>query len=196
MAYLQAGQDNEDIARSTAAAKIPKAMGQAGAAYSNKRQFDRDFYANSLAQRAASYQGAMNMLGASGGATPNIAGLDPQNNPLTMRMTGVGSTQGSNYNGWRDQRDKEGGPRYGGTNGIGAYLDGTNFGEGTFDVPRGAGQGAVNSAVSGGIPGVNTPGGNINNINTANGGQPGWSGAMQQAAPAPQQGISFQRRRP
>lgn len=123
-----AGQDNDAIAQQKSSARIAQGMREAGSAYSNKRQSDRDFYGNALGNRAAAYQGAVNMLGASGGGVPNMGGLDRRNNPLTLQDTGIGATAGSNWTGWDNPSpySRNGVAARGGhTNGIQDYLNGT-----------------------------------------------------------------------
>ena len=178
--------DQNVVNQQRAGSNIANVMRQTGAAYSNKRQADRDMYADALNNRAAMYQGAMNMLGASGGATPNVSGFSRENNPLTLRDTTIGATAGSNATGWSGASPGIGPGgvklRSPGTYGIIDYLNGKPYDPASYSGTSYQGFGNPN-----GQP----------NLNTApmNGGGP--NGAPMTTAPSSTgQGFNFGPRRP
>ncbi len=69
---------------------------QAGQAYSNYRQYNRDNYANQLSNQSSLYQGLMNRMQAAygGQGAPNVGQMNA--NPMSQAQTTVGSPVGSN----------------------------------------------------------------------------------------------------
>lgn len=180
---LNTTPDNGEV--TSAAGKQTSGLQQAGQAYSNYRQFDRDNYANQLSNRASLYQGLMNrMQSAYGGqGAPNVSQMG--NNPMSFAQTTVGATHGSNAAG--NGVDFYGG---GGSNG---QIDPNAYGligkmglqgQGRYD-GQDDNAGITPTLNQNGLPYVN------GGINTNNVAPP--SGPI---APAAQQQFSFAPRRP
>lgn len=91
--------DEEKQAESAYANQIATGQ-QAAIALANDRQTQRDQYHNLLTAETAPYQAYSNRLAAGWGAGMSTAGLSANDNPVTLRDTGLGAPVGSNYVGW------------------------------------------------------------------------------------------------
>lgn len=143
--YLSGGpSDAEKAAAAANAEHIQNAKNNA-IALENYRQNSRDQYHNLLTAETTPYQGYSNTLAAMTGSGMSTAGLSASENPLSLRDTGVGAPEGSNYAGWSTYD----GRRTVQHQGIGAYLDGTNVPEqGAHVEPTGPGSTRVVSTVA------------------------------------------------
>lgn len=125
--YLSGGpSDAEKAAAAASAAHVANGK-QNAIALENYRQSARDQYHRLLTAETTPYQAYSNRLAAGWGQGMSTAGLAANENPLTLRDTGVGAPTGSNYAGWwEDTPDATGRPMPTHHQGIGAYVNGTS----------------------------------------------------------------------
>lgn len=104
--------DQQDPGERIAQGQATAGEKQAGQAYSNYRQYNRDNSANQLSNRASLYQGLMNRMQSAYGAqgAPNVSQMGV--NPMSLAQTTVGATGGSNAAGngvgWQDYQNATG----------------------------------------------------------------------------------------
>lgn len=128
---LSGGESDEQKAADAANAAHIANGKQSAIALENYRQSARDQYHNLLTAETTPYQGYSNRLAAGWGTGMSTAGLSANENPLSLRDTGVGAMEGSNYSGYTTNDGLNGAPvRH---QGIGAYVDHT-------DIPNGVKQ--------------------------------------------------------
>lgn len=135
--YLSGGPSQAEKDAAAAAAAHSKQGHESAVALENYRQSARDQYHKLLTAETTPYQGASNWLAAMTGTGMSTAGLAANENPLTMRDTGIGAPEGSNYTGWYSTGPVPGRLQgYASSNqtihhqGLGAYLDHTDQPEG------------------------------------------------------------------
>lgn len=130
--YLGLADDpNETRANDAQDAKVRQGQ-QAAVALSNQRQASRDEYHSLLGAQMAPFQAYSNRLAAAYGQGMSTSGLGAEDNPLTLRDTGVGAAQGSNYTGYDEHTPGNGRNSHVTIHhvGIGETLDGTGHAPG------------------------------------------------------------------
>lgn len=122
LSWLGLQEDPEQVAANKAGEQKVAEGRKAAIALSNYRQSSRNQYNKLLNAKFAPYAGVNSRMAAAG-LSGMHADLSPEANPVTLRDTGVGAAQGSNYLGWDDA------PTGGGVKthhtGIAEYLNGT-----------------------------------------------------------------------
>lgn len=122
--------DPEQDAANKAADQKTAAGQRAEIALSNYRQSSRNQYNKLLNARFAPYQGTNDRMAAAG-LSGMHADLSAEANPVTLRDTGVGAAQGSNYLGYNTPGQGGGVPVH--HNGLVEYLNGTALDPTTAD---------------------------------------------------------------
>ena len=122
LSWVGLTSDPEQDAANKAADQKTAAGQRAEVALSNYRQTNRDQYNRLLNARFAPYQGVNDRMAAAG-LSGMYANLSPDANPVTLRDTGVGAAQGSNYLGYDTKNPGTGVPTH--HTGLVEYLNGT-----------------------------------------------------------------------